>query len=156
MLFPIRDVARILHEWGPVYQQIFFHENPRFLKAMTMMFWSGFFVCSQIRLENIIVNVNSSDFIILINMIIPYLLTQSGTLLQQTSINFLKFWFKIFWNWDINISWNWDVSFSGWQCCITSIGFWIIQVLFFFFKCIIIVDLPIIYKTNKNYVYFVH
>ena len=88
------------------------------------------FVCSQIRLENIIVNVKSSDFIILINMIIPYLLTQSRTPLQQTSINFLKFWFRIFWNWNINISWNWDVGISGWQCCITSIGFWIIQFFF--------------------------
>ena len=119
----IRNVIRILHEWGPVYQPKFFHENPRLLKATMMMFWSVFFVCSQIRLENIIVNVNTSDFIILINMIIPYLLTQSGTPLQQTSINFLKFWFKIFWNWEINISWNWDVGISGWQCCITSIGF---------------------------------
>ena len=91
----------------------------------------GFFVCSQIRLENIIVNVNTSDFIILINMIIPYLLTQTETPLQQTSINFLKFWFKIFWNWEINISWNWDVGISGWQCCITRIGFWIIQFFFF-------------------------
>ena len=86
---------------------------PSFLKATTMLFWSGFFLYRQFGLENTIVTVSSSDFITLINMIIPYLLTQYGTPLQQTSINFLKFWMRIFLNWDINISWNWDVGISG-------------------------------------------
>ena len=27
---------------------------------------------------------------------------------------------------------------------------------FFLKKCVIVVDLPIIYKSNRNYVYFVH
>ena len=27
---------------------------------------------------------------------------------------------------------------------------------FIFKKCVIVVDLPIIYKSNRNYVYFVH
>ena len=68
--------------------------EPRVLKATMMLFWSGFFVGSQIRLENTMVNVNSSDFITLINLIILYLLTQSRIPLQQTSINFLKFWLR--------------------------------------------------------------
>ena len=70
----------------------------RVLKATTMFFWSGFFVCRQCGLENTIVMVSSLNFITLINLIIPYSLTQSRIPLQQTSINFLKFWMRIFVN----------------------------------------------------------
>ena len=90
--------------------------EPRVLKAMTMLFWFGFLECRQFGLQNTIVIVSSLDFITLINMIIIYLLTQSRIPFQQNSINFLKFWLKIFLNWDINIFWNMDIHmFRNWN-----------------------------------------
>jgi hypothetical protein len=61
----------------------------------------------------------------------------------------------IFWNWNFDIPWNWDVGISGWYVASLVVA----SESFKFFllkKCVIVVDLPIIYKSNRNYIYFVH
>ena len=63
---------------------------------------------------------------------------------QWTNINFCS---EIFKNWDINI--------KLWQWCIIIIEFWIICI-FLSKKSKIVIDFPLIYKSNKIYIdYFI-
>ena len=103
----------------------------------------SFLVLIQFRLVWTKLNLSSSNFIPFIS--ITYKITYKTNITYKTC-TFIN---GDIWNFCLEIFRNWDINARGWQSCIISYDFRIIQI-FFLKKFNIVVDLLMIYKLKKK------